>query len=352
MKTLFITRKYPPSRGGMETFSYELLTRFPDDSVHIVESGKNIITSTLLLFFRSLKHLRNIDVIHIGDAVLAPLGAILHLISKKPVVVTVHGLELTSSFGGRLYHACMRWSLPYIARWVAVSEATQSLASTYGIAANKITVIAHGSTPHTYSSEERTRARWYIEKRYPQIQHHSLILSVGRLVERKGIPWFIQNVFASLSSDTVLCIVSDGPERERIQHLIARLNLSNRIFLIGKVTSEELQQWYCAADLFVFPNIPVPYDIEGCGLTPLEAASYGTVVLAARLEGITDAILENKNGILIETLNAPAWIARIEDTLRNPTQRAQDGERFAAYTAEHFSWNAAGQAYRTLFNTL
>lgn len=352
MKTLFITRKYPPSRGGMETFSYELLTRFPDDSVQIVESGKNIIAAMVLLFFRSLKHIRSVDVIHIGDAVLAPLGAVFHMLSRKPVVVTVHGLELTSSFGGRLYHACMRWSLPHITHWVAVSRSTQSIAEAYGIPAMRITVTTHGSTPHTYSTEERTRARWYIEKKYPQIQSRPLVLSVGRLVTRKGIPWFIQNVFINLSNDSVLCIVSDGPERAHIQQLITKLNLSDRIFLIGKVTSEELQQWYCAADLFIFPNIPVPYDFEGFGLTPLEAASYGTVVLAARLEGITDAILDNRNGFLVETLNAPAWITRIEDVLQNPTRRAQDGERFAAYTTQHFSWDAAAEAYRTLLNTL
>lgn len=352
MKVLCITRKYPPSRGGMETFSFELLNRLSEDSVQITESGKNILLSTMLLFVRSLRSIRKVDVIHIGDGVLSPLGAVLHLLSKKPVVVTIHGLELTSAFGGRFYHVCMRWSLKKIARVVVVSQATESIAEYYGIPKERIALIPHGVEHHAYSSEQRTRARWYIEKLYPQTQRHPLILSVGRLVERKGIAWFISTVFPNLPADAILCVVSDGPERARIQQLITTLNMTHRIFLIGKVPPEELEHWYCAADIFVFPNIPVPYDIEGFGLTPLEAASYGTVVIASRLEGITTAIIDGKNGTLVPALDSEAWIRALNALLAHITTLPEMGENATRYTIEHYSWDTVANDYRTLFSTL
>ncbi|MCW1929848.1 MAG: glycosyltransferase family 4 protein [Candidatus Kerfeldbacteria bacterium] len=345
MPTLFLTRKYPPYRGGMETFSYELLQRFPKEHVDIVESGKNILVSSLLIFFRSLIHIHSASVIHIGDAVLAPVGALLHIISKKPVVVTVHGLELTSNYGGEIYHSLIRWSIQHIAHWVAVSAYTAELAKKYGI--HKVSVIHHGVT----MPDAQPNAREELEKKYTQLKNKKIILSVGRLIQRKGLAWFIGTVLPSLSDDSLLCIVSDGPQKKHIEHLVQQSSLAARVLLCGKVSAEELSQWYTSADLFIFPNVPIPYDVEGFGLTPLEASAYGMRVYASRLHGIPDAIHDTHNGTLLHPLAPVEWINILNAGLSTP-HSSEERERIIAYVRSHWSWEKAVRSYADLFDSL
>src|SRR5437762_1247195 len=99
---LFITRKHPPSIGGMQKLS-QSLTR---------EVGRRAATATIAwgrsalglpwflgyAVYKSARIIRanpQIEVIHLSDAVLAPFGVLLKRLFRLPVVVTVHGLDIT-----------------------------------------------------------------------------------------------------------------------------------------------------------------------------------------------------------------------------------------------------------------
>lgn len=349
MHVLCITRKYPPSRGGMETFSAELERHVNTPHTLLAESGRSILVSVLRLFFRSLPHLRTASVIHIEDGVLAPLGAFLHLMSKKPIIVTLHGLELTSNYGGAFYHGLLRWSLPYITHWVAVSHYTRALAIQYGITSDRLSVIPHGVTISPLLSTEKSRKT--LTQRYPHLRHRRIILSVGRLVERKGLAWFTSCVLPHLPQDVLLCIVSNGPYRAHIQAAAEMHGVAKNILFCGAVSTEELALWYAACDAFIFPNIPVPYDVEGFGLTAVEASAAGAAVFATRIHGIIDAVVDGATGTLLPVHEPRAWINALTACLSSSRTEQQRAEVQSA-TQSRYRWDTAATHYTALYTRL
>jgi glycosyltransferase involved in cell wall biosynthesis len=106
---------------------------------------------------------------------------------------------------------------------------------------------------------------------------------------------------------------------------------------------DDLRELLAAWNLMVLPSL-----WEGFGLVLLEAALCGRPVLAARQEGITDAIHDGKNGTLVEAGNAGAWVAAIQKVIAAPPA-LQPRE----YTLQNFSWSARMEEYTSLIkNTL
>ena len=79
----------------------------------------------------------------------------------------------------------------------------------------------------------------------------------------------------------------------------------------GTLSDEQVANLYRGADLFVMPNIAVEGDIEGFGVVLLEAGLNGMTSIAARLEGIEDAVTHGANGFLVESRDAQGFAAEI-----------------------------------------
>ena len=99
------------------------------------------------------------------------------------------------------------------------------------------------------------------------------------------------------------------------------------------------------------PNVPVPGDMEGFGVVMLEAGFCGLPTVAARLEGIQDAIRDGENGTLLPSGNAPAFAQEILRYHQDRATLAAASVRAARYTAETFSWDAVAGQYVKLFQS-
>ncbi|HHU26333.1 MAG TPA: glycosyltransferase family 4 protein, partial [Bacteroidales bacterium] len=109
-------------------------------------------------------------------------------------------------------------------------------------------------------------------------------------------------------------------------------------------------QVFSLADLFVMPNIHVEGDEEGFGLVALEASIRGTYVLASNMEGITEAVIDGKNGSLMPSEDAEAWANKIEKLLSDKPKleaMAKEGQKF---TDENFCWNKMVLGYKAVFD--
>ena len=106
-------------------------------------------------------------------------------------------------------------------------------------------------------------------------------------------------------------IVGEGPEDEKIKRLIGAKHLSNRVFLLGKLSDEQRNVVLNASDIFIMPNITVDGDIEGFGIVMLEAGSVGLPVIASNIQGIRDAVIDGQTGYLVEEGNSGDFVARI-----------------------------------------
>ncbi len=355
---LFITRKHPPSIGGMQKLSQSLT----------VEVGKLAPTTTIswgystlflplfLLYALAGATLtilfnRRIQVVHLSDALLAPLGVFLKTLFRVPVVVTVHGLDIT--FNNRLY----QWLIPgWLARMdklICVSSYTRDQCIRRGIPADICEVIPNGVNMAEFAcnfSEEGVAAVEAAVGR--RLQGRKALLTVGRLIERKGVVHFLDKIYPRVLArcpDTCYLIVGDGPLREIIETRIASLHLEDHVALLGQVDDAALKAAYHLAALFVMPNVPVPNDIEGFGLVALEAGAAERYVIASRLDGIPEAVVSPENGLLIDPGDADAFADAIVGLLEDDALRAEQGRRAREYVRHHYSWDIIARRYNAVF---
>ncbi len=347
----------------METFSWQLTQQWRGDKT-VIARGKrqaDVFWVAPVLLYHAWRLRKTADVYHLGDAVLAPLAPFIRRFTGKPVVVTVHGLELTYNTAGAIFHRLIHWGMGSVNHFVCVSAFTSELLRKRSIANENISVIGHGVIPPTHLPS--TRALRVLpsgggsvkaEQQFDALaEQRFLLLTVGRLVKRKGVEWFIRNVMPKIQNLNPLYLVtSTGPEQEHIRQTIAELHLENSVQLLGTVDPERLEQLFSSADIFIMPNIPVPHDVEGFGFVALEAAVHATPVIAARLEGIPDAIHDKKNGMLFTPGNAEECATLITHWHDHPEERLTFGEQAQAYTVTHFRWEDVVERYAQLFATL
>lgn len=353
---LFITRKYPPSAGGMEKLSYEM-TR----AVGAIVPSRVIAWRgprwgwplfAALAFVRGLCACMTAPVrfIHVGDPVLAPLGLALSRLTGRRWGLNAHGLDIL--YPHRIYQAVV---LPCVRRAdvvIAISQAAREACIAKGVAPDRCRVIPIGvhapdEQPDRYLARERLRLALALD-----LGDRPMLLSVGRLVPRKGVAWFVREVVPALARlhPNLLCVIAgDGPDRPRVRRIVRERKMHERVVLLGRVPGTILADLYAAATLFVMPNIPVPGDMEGFGIVALEAASYGLPVVASRLDGIPDAVEDGENGVLVPPLDANAWVAALDHLLADGAARADLAARAREFTRLRYRWDRLAREYVQAF---
>ena len=177
------------------------------------------------------------------------------------------------------------------------------------------------------------------------LQGRIILLSLGRLIPRKGHTWFLKNVFTKLPENYVYLIAGAGQETENIKKINREFSLDDRVFLLGYVTEEEKTCLFQRADLFIMPNIRDRDDQEGFGIVLLEAGSYNLPSIATDIEGIRDAVIDNVSGKLVPEGNADAFIDAIKYQSFN---RKQISEQLK----HKFDWKTISKRYLAAFQTI
>lgn len=349
IQILFITRKYPPSIGGMQRLSYQLVTHLRAYAdVHTITWGGSqrwLPWFLLRALVQGWRLARDVDVLHAGDPLVAPVVAFLAALYRKPTVVNVHGLDLTFNFPG--YQALMRRLLRRFTRVVCISQMAYEEALRRGLAAERCRIIHPGlDLPIALPEREATRAA--IAARFGvTLVGRQVWLTVGRLVPRKGVVWFCDEVLPRLrdSAGWLYLVAGEGPEERRLRAVIGTRGLTGRVILLGRVSDTELTQLYTAADAFIMPNIPQPHDREGFGLVAIESAAHGTPVIAARLEGIQDAVVEGESGYFLPAQDVEAWSVFLRRCLNFPQVLEDLRPRALRAVAERFGWDKMALRY-------
>lgn len=329
----------------MESLSYGLTTGFPEPKTIIAlgRSQKHLVWFLPYAFLRVAITAGRYDVIHLGDAVLSPLGLLPRALFRRPIAVSVHGLDLT--FPNPLYQAYLRVFLRAQA-FIANSDSTRRLAEARGLAPVRTITIG---VPDSYFSIVRA------PNLDPELEERRagrvVLLTVGRLVKRKGVAWFVRNVLPKLPNVLYL-VIGVGPEREEIERGAAETGTTHQLWLAGKVSEARLPAMLGASDVFVMPNIEVAGDVEGFGIVAIEAAASGLPVVAARLEGIPDAIAEGQNGTLIESGDVDGFVSAVTRLVDDAPERTRQGERGRAYTQQQNAWPRIVARYSELFSEL
>jgi phosphatidyl-myo-inositol dimannoside synthase len=294
-----------------------------------------------LAFLRTLHLIVRRRVTHIvcGDAIAWAAVAPIAALTRARTAVMVHGLDLV--FPNRLYQRfVVRWALPRAGRLVANSAATRAVASeTTGIDLAQIAIV-HPRIQPPPTALSRTTARAELARRagFAPTERTLILVAIGRLVRRKGVEWFVENVVPELAVDALLLVVGEGPRSDPIKKLVAKLSLEGRVRLLGRIDAEYREILLHGADICVLPNIRVPGDMEGFGIVAVEAAVRGTLVIASAIEGVRDSVIDDVTGVAVEAENPTAFIKAIE-LFQNRTLLEERAARYRAESSTRFLGN-------------
>jgi glycosyltransferase involved in cell wall biosynthesis len=316
---LFITRNYPPKVGGLENYSFNLIKTFASSmtthKITLSKSKNHLLWFLPYSLFKALLIIRKFSVsnVHLCDGLLAPVGLLLKSLTGKAVTITVTGLDIT--YGNSLYQKIIPWSIEKLDRIVCISQSTrQELLKRACILPDNCVVIPVGIIlDEMYLPQKKPELLRELEAlTHLTLSNRKILFTLGRLVRRKGVAWYVGHVMPKLPEEYVYVVAGDGPERDRIEKLIRRHQLEKRVFILGEISSETRNLIYNLADIFLMPNITVPNDVEGFGIVAIEAGSCGLPVVAANIQGIRDAVIDGKTGFLIGEGDVEGFLERIQ----------------------------------------
>jgi glycosyltransferase involved in cell wall biosynthesis len=284
---------------------------------------------------------RRVDVVVCYDAAtylaLWPLLAMI----RVPRVALVNGLDLT--WERPPYGTLLRRALPRASRVLAISRATAQVARGVGVPDNRLVVVPPSVDAPEVSDGERAEARRAVRDRIGTAADDVVLLTVGRLVARKGARWFVEEVLPGLPHTVHYVIAGSGPEHAAIARGAVDRGLEHRVHLLGAVTDAERETLLRGADVFVQPNVATAGDMEGFGLVLVEAAKRGTPVVASALEGMPDAVADGESGVLCPPGDGAAWREALTGLVADPVARAELARRFADCARARFDTAGFGR---------
>ncbi len=244
-----------------------------------------------------------------------------------PVVITARGTDVNFIPRHAVPRRLIQGALTEAAALVAVSAALKEAMVALGAAEPKVTVLRNGVDTRLFCPPaDRPALRARLGLNCPTL------LSVGHLIERKGHDLVIRALAALPGCE--LLIVGEGPEKPRLEALIAELGVGPRVHLLGARPHDQMAEFYGAADALILAS-----SREGWANVLLEAMACGTPVVATDIWGNPEVVRTPEAGVIVpRTVDALAAGAR--DLLAAPPARAATREY-----AERFSWHetTAGQ---------
>lgn len=281
-----------------------------------------------------------------GDALMNALCAPLLTVFRVPRATMIMGLDVTYHNG--FYRALVHPALRRTGHVIAISAATAGKASETGLPEDRIAVLRLGVELPPAGRPDRPAAAAAIRRRLLLADEAPVLLTLGRLVRRKGVRWFTESVLPQLEPNVHYVVAGGGPEEPLIRAAAESAGVADRVHLLGRVTDEAREELMTGADIFLAPNVPVAADMEGFGLVTVEAAMRGTVVVAADLEGLKDAVVPGRTGILLPAGDATAWVSELTGLLDDRDKLAAAGDRFRTDAQELYSLQAMGRALSSL----
>lgn len=374
-RVLVITRNLPPFVGGMERLLcnavHELSTDF--DVAVIGPAGCEralpetvetrgvapyplwrFLLSCLLNGIRLGRRFRP-HIVLAGSGLTAPIALIVSRLTGALAVAQLHGLDLVAR--NLVYRCLFVTTLRRLDAVIVNSRNTGKLAARERVPSNHIHVVHPGiSLPEPRA--ERTRID-------PIAQHgltgKKILLSVGRLTARKGLSEFIKQCMPDIvrhhpNSSLLIAgtppkdaLKSDVSEILQIERATTETGLDETVQLLGAVSDADLEMWYRNADIFVFPAVSVPGDVEGFGIVAIEAAARGVPTVAFAVGGIPDAVDDGFSGFLVQSGDYSAFTQKVTALLHDPSVISRDD---CIRHARRFSVASFGRQLRQVFATL
>ncbi|MGP1373820.1 MAG: glycosyltransferase family 4 protein [Almyronema sp.] len=385
MTSLLLTNTFLPRVGGRENYYHYLFTNLPQEKTivltpdHLGDWLQHDAHYPLPVYrvdklsqlwpcwgrpgrwrwFRTLLPLvrqHQIDLVHCGLVLPDGLtGWWLKQTLGIPYVVYTHGKEVLEYQADAKSARLMNLVLAEADLVISNSHYTSDLVAQLGIAPSQRVVIHPGIDPNQWQAAPNPSHLQALRQQHG-LSKGSILITVGRLIERKGHDQVIKALPDILKQhpDTVYLIVGDGPARAPLEALVQSLDLSKSVRFVGEVTNEDLPTYYALADIFVMVSRqPVgSHEVEGFGIVYLEANTCGLAVVAGRSGGVPDAVVEGETGLLVDPFDPQAIAMAISRLLGDDTLRCRLGQQGKARAIADFDWIQISRQLQTEIDQL
>lgn len=166
------------------------------------------------------------------------------------------------------------------------------------------------------------------------------IVSVGRLVEKKGMEFAIRAVseVARGRDDLSFRIAGDGPLKDELEVLIKDLGAQGKIELLGWQTNDEIAKLMCQSDLLLAPSVTDKNgDMEGIPVVLMEAMAQEIPVVSTWHSGIPELVQDQVAGLLVKERDVDALAGQLRFMLDHPEKRKEYGRNGRKIVEEHFN---------------
>ena len=361
---LFVTNDFGPRAGGIETFVIGLIERRPfgstivytssqDDSaeydqmwlekygVTVIRDRAKILLPTPRVARKLARIIKDQKVVVAAFGAAAPLGLLSASMKRAGVEKTValtHGHEV---WWAKVFpfNLAMRRIASTVDTLTYLGDFTQQAISRSisKKSAQAMVRIAPGIDVEHFSPVDSSKLRKELN-----LEGKKVIVSVGRLVHRKGQDHLIQSLpeIVKKVPNAHLLMVGKGPYLEHLAKLVAVNKLENHVSFIGRIQYAELPQFICAGDVFAMPSRSRfgGLEVEGLGIVYLEASACGLPVVAGESGGAPDAVIEGVTGLVVDGTNNTEITDAIVSLLNDSERAKRMGTAGRQWIVENWRW--------------
>ena len=373
---LFITNDFGPRAGGIETFVIGLIERRPhgqtivytsaqDNSeqydadwlrnygVRVIRDQAKILLPTPRVASALKKIVRNQGITTAAFGAAAPLGLLSAGLKRAGVLRTIaltHGHEV---WWAKVFpfNLLLRRIGSTVDVLTYLGEFTRKAISK-GLSENaqrSMVKIAPGIDVDHFIPTDASDLRKTLG-----LTHKKVIVSVGRLVHRKGQDYLIEAMPEILKSvpQAHLLLVGQGPYREHLEKLAKQHNLESSLTFIGRIQYKDLPMYICAGDIFAMPSRSrlMGLEVEGLGIVYLEASSCGLPVIAGSSGGAPDAVVQNETGLVVNGTDTQQIASAAIELLTNVESSKKMGTVGRQWIIDKWRWEIWSKDFEDLLN--
>lgn len=286
------------------------------------------------------------DLIHAHDWLVAPAGTTLKRFCHLPLLATIHATERGRQQGHLTTDLSVQ--IDRLER-LLTSESTRVIACSHFMAheihaaletpREKIDVVPNGVVvkPSPFENDEERLA---FRRRFA-CDDQPLVFSVGRIVYEKGLHILVDawSQVRAQFPQALLVIAGAGGYLEALQERARRAGLADAILFTGRISDEERDRLYHAADAAVFPSLYEPF-----GIVALEAMAAKCPVVVSHTGGLAEVVKLHETGLTVYPNNVDSLAWGIRHTLAHPEWSRQRAANAFHEVCTRYNWSAIAHA--------
>ena len=358
MKICFFTATFLPTIGGAELVLHNLATSLTELGHRIVviapkirgkdnnveanyrifryqrPSSKRFGVRQTLLYLLWEKVLNGFDLLHCHGAYPPGyVGATFKRLFRTPIVIRPHGSDILPGEQIRCNPRLdrrVRTALGAADRVIAQSRALEEELMRCGVPKDRIRLIPNGVRVAEYRETPQRRA--------PEVPY---LFAMGSFTRKKGFDVLIR-AFSMLRPShpgVRLVIAGEGPERGTYDQLITELRLKDAVSFVGVVSGQKKVELFKGCRLFICPSRREPF-----ATVNLEAMAAGKAIVATRVGGNREVIIDGDNGLLVEPED-PRALAEAISTLLNDSALSERMSCRSLDLIQRYEWSSIVERY-------